>query len=234
MTRAGRIFTAVNWKYAVGEILLIVIGILLAVQINNWNSDRIFRINERTILSRLKNDLISNQQNITRRSEINKERLKMTEEIYDLLEKHMTYEEMINAVCPARMDFPFNPVQSTFEEMKNTGLIYRLSNDSIRNQVINYYRELNETTELLNKQNSYINEMWLLPNFLKLRENCILTFYGEVPEKEMEWLNNKEGESLQSYKSFVLYYRVVITTDDYYTDLLNSLNEEALELFTEF
>jgi len=28
-------------KYAVGEIVLVVIGILIALQINNWNSERI-------------------------------------------------------------------------------------------------------------------------------------------------------------------------------------------------
>ena len=34
-SRAGRYF-----KYAIGEIVLVVIGILIALQINNWNEDR--------------------------------------------------------------------------------------------------------------------------------------------------------------------------------------------------
>jgi hypothetical protein len=45
--------------YAVGEILLIVIGILLALQINAWNSNRINRITEREYLNRLTNELKS-------------------------------------------------------------------------------------------------------------------------------------------------------------------------------
>ena len=33
--------TSKYFKYAIGEILLVVIGILIALQINNWNSNRI-------------------------------------------------------------------------------------------------------------------------------------------------------------------------------------------------
>ena len=44
--------------YAVGEILLVVIGILIALQVNNWNEERQERIAELNFLSRLREDLI--------------------------------------------------------------------------------------------------------------------------------------------------------------------------------
>ena len=37
-------------KYALGEIVLVVIGILIALQINNWNEDRISNGEEKTSL----------------------------------------------------------------------------------------------------------------------------------------------------------------------------------------
>lgn len=40
-------------KYAIGEIILVMIGILLALQINNWNNDRIERKLETNILSEI-------------------------------------------------------------------------------------------------------------------------------------------------------------------------------------
>lgn len=43
--------------YAFGEILLVVIGILIALQINNWNTNRITKNNTRTYLHALVNDL---------------------------------------------------------------------------------------------------------------------------------------------------------------------------------
>ena len=40
--------------YAIGEILLVVIGILIALQVNNWNIDRLEKAEERQILLNLR------------------------------------------------------------------------------------------------------------------------------------------------------------------------------------
>jgi len=48
--------TSKYFKYAIGEIVLVVIGILIALQINNWNQKRLERIEENTILTNLKDD----------------------------------------------------------------------------------------------------------------------------------------------------------------------------------
>ena len=47
-------------RYAIGEILLVVIGILIALQIDNWNDERKDRINEREVLSSLLEDFNAN------------------------------------------------------------------------------------------------------------------------------------------------------------------------------
>ena len=48
-------------RYAVGEIVLVVIGILIALQINNWNENRINNIEEKTILKALLTEISENQ-----------------------------------------------------------------------------------------------------------------------------------------------------------------------------
>ena len=47
-------------KYAIGEIVLVVIGILIALSINNWNEYRKDRIKEQAILGQLKVEYNSN------------------------------------------------------------------------------------------------------------------------------------------------------------------------------
>lgn len=47
------------FKYALGEILLVVVGILIALQINNWNESRKIRAQESKILSSIHSDLQS-------------------------------------------------------------------------------------------------------------------------------------------------------------------------------
>ena len=51
--------------YGIGEILLVVIGILIAVQINAWHENRTLKINETNILSQLNIDLKENYKELT-------------------------------------------------------------------------------------------------------------------------------------------------------------------------
>ncbi len=46
--------------YAIGEILLVVIGILIALQIDNWNEERKLRREEQTLLRQLKEEYLTN------------------------------------------------------------------------------------------------------------------------------------------------------------------------------
>jgi len=41
-------------RYAIGEIVLVVLGIVIALQINNWNADRKIRAEEQNLLKDLR------------------------------------------------------------------------------------------------------------------------------------------------------------------------------------
>ena len=49
--------TSTYFKYAVGEIILVVIGILIALSINNWNSNRITTNRKTDYLIRISEEL---------------------------------------------------------------------------------------------------------------------------------------------------------------------------------
>ncbi len=61
-------------KYAVGEIILVVIGILIALQINNWNENRKTDIREQALLAGLKQELTGNLKELNRIFELNQKR----------------------------------------------------------------------------------------------------------------------------------------------------------------
>lgn len=56
--------TGKYFKYALGEIVLVVIGILIALQINNWNQQRKDRDTEQIILKRLQNEYLLNKKQL--------------------------------------------------------------------------------------------------------------------------------------------------------------------------
>ncbi|WP_199757267.1 hypothetical protein [Formosa maritima] len=53
--------TGKYFKYAIGEIILVVIGILIALQVNNWNQNRLVQKEKEDILLKLHSDFIENK-----------------------------------------------------------------------------------------------------------------------------------------------------------------------------
>jgi len=51
--------TGKYFKYAIGEIVLVVIGILIALLISNWNENRKFDNKIKSVYSIIQNDLLS-------------------------------------------------------------------------------------------------------------------------------------------------------------------------------
>ena len=51
-------------KYAIGEIILVVIGILIALQINNWNEKSKLKIEEIKLLKEMRSALISDKEDV--------------------------------------------------------------------------------------------------------------------------------------------------------------------------
>ena len=56
--------TGKYFKYAIGEVVLVVIGILIALQINNWNEARKLQNTMKSVYSIIKTDLLSDIKNI--------------------------------------------------------------------------------------------------------------------------------------------------------------------------
>ncbi|MGB5402513.1 DUF6090 family protein [Robiginitalea sp.] len=58
------------FRYAIGEILLVVIGILIALQIDNWNEERKVKIEEQILLNQLREDYQTNLDQLDSKIEI--------------------------------------------------------------------------------------------------------------------------------------------------------------------
>ena len=51
-------------RYAFGEVILVVIGILIALQVNNWNEYRKEKVEEKKILLSLHNEISNNLESL--------------------------------------------------------------------------------------------------------------------------------------------------------------------------
>lgn len=129
--------------YAVGEIILVVLGILLALQIDEWHTKETQNKEERRILTNLKADLQKDvdQLNIIIRSA--QYRRATTEIIFSMLAKpyRSTVDSFLMAFNPLLFESHFEVNSGTFDESLASGTIKFIKNDSLRQQIFEYYRD---------------------------------------------------------------------------------------------
>lgn len=133
--------------YAVGEILLVVIGILIALQVNNWNEERKIKQEEQQVLIKLTNDLRSD-----------KETLQAIQDFYNThldtlrIHKQIIFQPELSESDVRRvMNYvgalvqEINPRVTAYEEMINSGKLYNLSDEGLVDQILEYYRLIDNT-----------------------------------------------------------------------------------------
>jgi len=126
-------------KYAIGEIILVVIGILIALQINNWNEGRKAVKQEIKILSELKNDLKTNLNEITETFNTTTTRKNSTILILDYFENRRPIDDSLKmAFENIIMDGLFNIANTSYKFIESQG-INTLSNDRLRIRITEMY-----------------------------------------------------------------------------------------------
>lgn len=88
--------TSKYFKYAIGEIILVVIGILIALQINNWNENRKAKQNEKALYGRMIMDLKIDENRIDRHIEFYKEDLETLNILYQETQGNSTVDSITN------------------------------------------------------------------------------------------------------------------------------------------
>lgn len=126
-------------KYAIGEIVLVVIGILIALQINNWNENRKSRTLELKTLRELRADLIqtrddirsdsSNFQHIIHSNKIILQHMEESLPYHDSLIPHFMWMEPYQT---------FSINRTTFDNIRQNGSSV-LTSDSIRISISEFY-----------------------------------------------------------------------------------------------
>ena len=135
--------TGKYFKYAIGEIVLVVIGILIALQINNWNEGRKQvkqgkeYINE--FYKDVEDDIIYLESIINRL----KQQKSNSGKVLDVFESKGKYVAdsvaFISQNIITNMAIPVNRPKNTYDELKATGMLGIISNDSVISKVKEFY-----------------------------------------------------------------------------------------------
>lgn len=127
--------------YAIGEILLVMIGILLAVQVNNWNEERKDRNSEKDLLKALHKDFLVSSKALPRKMGI---LTRQDSIMIHLLSMCGPQEKSISSIEADRLlsqmdSYPsFEPTNGTILNILNSGKIDIIKNDELRDLLSNW------------------------------------------------------------------------------------------------
>ncbi|MCH3883422.1 DUF6090 family protein [Tenacibaculum aquimarinum] len=149
--------TGKYFKYAFGEIILVVIGILIALQINNWNENRksskIRNNYYKQVLQDLAKDTIYINRNITYLDS----NLSKYQNYLEKLPKAESTNDVLSLLGTLNWEFSYiNFNTNTIESLISTGDI-KLMPDEIRNSLL----DLRTTQNVIIKATSGNNDVWL-------------------------------------------------------------------------
>tara|TARA_R110002051_G_scaffold146640_1_gene219355 strand:+ start:6406 stop:7191 length:786 start_codon:yes stop_codon:yes gene_type:complete len=123
--------------YAIGEIILVVLGILIALQINNWNEKRKDRLKEQVVLKKLQEDY---QSNLLQLEEKMKTRDKIIISGLQLLKAFdqpigINRDSIIKDIAILNNDPTFDPIQNN---LTSSGNLILISNNRLNNLLSNW------------------------------------------------------------------------------------------------
>jgi hypothetical protein len=90
--------TGKYFKYAIGEIILVVIGILIALSINNWNQRRVLIKQSNQVLLNLKEEIIESKSELETVTDFLKQRVDKRLEYINETNSELTDSEKINNI----------------------------------------------------------------------------------------------------------------------------------------
>mgnify|MGYP006883062512 CR=1 FL=1 len=124
--------------YAIGEVVLVVIGILIALQINNNNDLRKARVKEVHYLKNIKTDLQINTLELDRYIDTRTEYIESAKRIISHFEgEPITDYSAFNADGVKIYSWQkFYQNNNTFQELVNSGNLALISNDTIKNMLL--------------------------------------------------------------------------------------------------
>ncbi len=226
--------------YAIGEILLVVIGILIALQVNNWNEGRKENELQKQYLLRL---LADNQQDLETFSNSIKDMNQgiRTIEIFSSMLKDVESEDS-SLVKSANEYFKYGSIyavfasaQSTFNDLASTGNFQIISNPELRDAIVKHYEKQQQIKERVT-----INTEWALPLDASFAfELDIMKFepmtgflYPErdVQRKAIELRRNKDHYITNAAVHYWVHKDMITFLDDLIIDTKEMIRKINLEL----
>jgi len=142
-------------KYAIGEIVLVVFGILIALQINTWNKTRSDRDQETQLLKSLKKEFVDNLNQLNDKIFIRNKIIHSANELIKIIESNKELSffpiDSIETYIGTTTIFPtFNASSGVINDIIYSGKLHILEDNNLRVFLSNWSGDISQVTEMEN------------------------------------------------------------------------------------
>jgi len=139
--RASRLVSAPNWRYAIGEVFLIVVGVTIALAATSWYEGQQEQRDEVLVLQQLRQTLSEDLQYINMIWEKTRQRERNITALLNHLESNKPYAAELGRNFQSLLGWRTVAIKTaTFEVLKGQG--YKvISNTTLRDKLISFYED---------------------------------------------------------------------------------------------
>ncbi|WP_052184172.1 DUF6090 family protein [Psychroserpens sp. Hel_I_66] len=203
-------------KYAIGEIVLVVIGILIALQINNFNNSRQETKIEQAYLLSLQTEYETNLEKINISLQANKERVNAVEDMLTLFDTNVldtisdkAISDILYSVFSG--DATFQPSKGVSTDIISSGNLNVIKNKKLRQRIASFESKLDFLKLMRNAINTLKSK---LKNQLNKNGSIRKLLMGRGREFEhnsiSDSINNRQIFSLIEFENNLLDYYLTI------------------------
>ncbi|MFK7772253.1 MAG: DUF6090 family protein [Saprospiraceae bacterium] len=194
-------------RYAIGEIVLVVIGILIALSINNWNVNNNEKDNRKIYLQELNTEINSNLGLFKFVFEKAKKNNKLTNYYLETLNNENSSAVPDSIITSMVYNFEhslvYDPTESAIDDFINSGVLKSLEDEDLKRRIFQI-KFVYKSFAQLNEDYRKVKDKYLIPYFIKNgnmieRNNPIFKAQSSklnFSPNRQAFLNNKEFSNI--------------------------------------
>ena len=186
-------------KYAIGEILLVIIGILIAVSINSWNENRKLHIAEQSILKDLKQEMASNLKALEAAIKGNERSFQTALQFRALFKDREAFDKMSDrefylSITHLNWNGTYDPQNGILNSIISSGQINQLSNKELK-YLLASLKELTKdalenTVKIENQRDDLMKAAWTDAMIFKNGKNVGRNLRSIFEHRDFRWATN--------------------------------------------
>jgi hypothetical protein len=133
-------------KYAIGEIILVVIGTLIALRINNWNESQKEQAQEQELLSQLQSEFQSNLEQLDQKTDLRNQMITASLKLLNTIDHPETRnsDSIVKYISLTAIGPTFDPIVN---DINSSERIQLLQNSSLKENLARWTSEVIQVTE---------------------------------------------------------------------------------------